>query len=111
MPQQKRESMGKEGHMKARDIDILVYIRDKEKIDLRNIYEDEEEEKREHIANLVINKKAVINWTDSRLKAENIKDLFERRQINMLDIKYVSVSDNIFRVLRNEVVSKHIKKK
>ena len=64
MPQQNRESMGKEGHMKTRDIGILVYIRDKERIDLRNIYEDEEEEKREHIANLVINKKAV-----DRLKA------------------------------------------
>ena len=77
MPQQKQEPMGREGHMRTRDIGILVYIRDKEKIDLRTIYEEEEEEKREYIANLVINKKAVVNRTDPRFKAENIKDLFE----------------------------------
>ena len=111
LPQQRRESLGKMGQFKTRDIGMIVYIRDKEMIDLHNIYEDEAEGKREQIARLVMGRKAVVNWTDPRLKVEHIREMFEKRQIALTDIKYISVTDNIFRALRTEVVAKQTKKK
>ena len=107
LPQRKRASLGRT----TRDLGLVIYIREREQLDLRDIYTEEAEEKREQIARMVINKKAVVNWSDNRMKAEHIRELFDKRQLCLSDIKYVSVSDNIFRTLRTEVVSRQIKKK
>ena len=111
LPQKKRESLGRTTQIKTRDLELVIYIREKEQLDLRDIYTEEAEEKREQIARMVISKQAVVNWTDNRMKAEHIREFFDKRQLCLSDIKYVSVPDNIFRTLRTEVVSRQIRKK
>ena len=111
LPQQKRESLGRTTQTKSRDLGMIIYIREREQIDLRDIYEDEAEEKREHIARMVMNKRAVVHWTDNRLKAEHVREMFDKRQLSLLDIKYVGVSDSIFKTLKTEVVARQTKKK
>ena len=111
LPQQKRESLGRTTQTKSRDLGMIIYIREREQIDLRDIYEDEAEEKREHIARMVMNKRAVVHWTDNKLKAEHVREMFDKRQLSLLDIKYVGVSDSIFKTLKTEVVARQTKKK
>ena len=41
LPQQKRESLGCTTQTKSRDLGMIIYIREREQIDLRDIYEDE----------------------------------------------------------------------
>ena len=84
---------------------LIVYIRDSEKIELKNIYSEESEDKREKIARLVCNKRAKFTWSNPDYSAGQIRTAFEKRTINLNEIKYVKLADIAYIPLRSECVA------
>ena len=102
----RRDSVGKVHNVTTRELGISVYIRDREKIDLKGIYEDHNEDKRERIARMVSNKRAIVTWAHPKFPLNAIRESFDKKLIRLTDIKYHIVSDIIFNTLKSECVTR-----
>ena len=88
---------------------IIAYIRESENIDLRNIYDDNEEETREKLARLIMSKLVKITWTQPEYTLSQIRNAFDKRVINLQEIQYVWVSDEAYAPMRSKCVThKHL---
>ena len=100
----RRDSIDRILNEPTKNYDITIFIKDSDGISLKNIYTDKEEDTRERIGYMVTYSRAKVTWNHPKLTRSTIMQAFNFRKINLMDVKYISLSENACRSIQSEYV-------
>ena len=100
----RRDSIDRILNEPTKNYGITIFIKDSDGISLKNIYTDKEEDTRERIGYMVTYSRAKVTWNHPKLTKSTIMQAFNFRKINLMDVKYISLSENAYRSIQSEYV-------